>query len=87
MLSILEIAIAKGAKRDEDGAINGGEFERLGLAMISGCQSCHASLGPWNAYPTTTGYIGCGDCTPQEMGFDTVEAFDGHCDRRESCQG
>lgn len=74
-LTILDIAIAKGAHQDDGGAIAMGEFERLNLPFFSGCQGCGASLAPYNAYPSTTGFIQCKDCL-DDRGFKTVEEFD-----------
>jgi hypothetical protein len=80
-LSILDIALAKGAKQDERGGINMGEFDRLDLPFFSGCQHCHASLGPYNAFPSTTGFIQCRDCIEGD-GFATVAAFDAFMERK-----
>lgn len=75
MITILDIAIAEGAQTDKDAAISGSEFERLGLPLLAGCQTCGAALGAYNAYPTQSGYIGCSDCTPEDYGYDTVAEF------------
>lgn len=75
-LTILDIALAKGAQQDAQGRISGGEFDRLGLPMLSGCQRCGASLGPYGAYPSRTGYVQCGECLQDGLGFATVEEFD-----------
>jgi hypothetical protein len=75
MITILDVAVAWGAKRDEHGAISAEEFDRLDLPFFSGCQYCEASLGPYNAYPTKTGFISCKDCA-EEMGYADVPAFE-----------
>ena len=75
MITIVDVAIADGANVDPDGGINGGEFERLGLPMVAGCQGCGETLGAYNAYPTRSGYVGCADCTPEEYGYQTVADY------------
>ena len=60
VVSILDVAMAMGAK-EVDGAVNGAEFERLGLPLFCGCEVCGAQLSPFSAYPTTSGYICCND--------------------------
>ena len=75
-LTILDIALAKGAAQDAQGRISGGEFDRLGLLMMSGCQRCGATLGPYGAYPSRTGLIQCGECIADDMSFATVAEFD-----------
>tara|TARA_Y100000034_G_scaffold83726_1_gene100247 strand:- start:190 stop:477 length:288 start_codon:yes stop_codon:yes gene_type:complete len=75
MITIMDIAKAEGAQEDERGGISGGEFERLGLPILAGCQGCGATLGAYNAYPTRSGYVGCADCTPEEYGYQTVADY------------
>ena len=72
MITILQLARAMGAEETEDGAINGSEFERLGLPMLGGCQVCQATIAAYNACPTTTGYLSCTNCVETE-GYATVE--------------
>ncbi len=84
MVTILDIAIAKGVKHNEDGSISMGEFEELSLPFFAGCQHCEASLGPAQSFPSTTGYIQCRHCIGAEIGFETVEEFDAWV--RENCQ-
>jgi hypothetical protein len=76
-ITIHDYAVAKGAQPTEPGgeSYSGGEYERLGLPFFSGCQGCGASLAPYNAFPSTTGFIRCRDCV-EGFGYDTVEAFD-----------
>jgi len=76
VITILDIAIAKGAQKDDAGRLGGGEFERLGLPMISGCQRCGATVGPWGACPSRTGFIQCCDCITDDLAFATVADFD-----------
>jgi hypothetical protein len=75
-LSILDIALAEGAKADERGGISMAEFDQRGLPFFAGCQDCGASLAPYNAYPSKTGFIKCRDCIGgSDLGFATVEEF------------
>lgn len=75
-LSVFDVAVAKGG-RLINGTMNGAEFDRLGLPMLSGCQNCGAMCGPGNAYPTKTGFIQCGDCEEMsDLGFSTIEAYE-----------
>lgn len=76
MITILDVAMARGAKTDDDGGINLEEFEKLGLPMFGGCVGCGESLAAYNAYPTTSGYIACRECS-HKSGFETVQAFEG----------
>lgn len=75
-VSVLGIAQARGVQA-EAGRISAGEFARLGLPLISGCERCHATLGPGDAYPTRTGFIQCGDCLEgSDLGFISVADFE-----------
>lgn len=84
-VSILDIALKEGAKAGEDGSINMGEFEALGLPFFAGCQHCGASLGPYNAYPSKSGFIQCKECI-DEIGFETVEQFHKWCEDNSSVE-
>lgn len=50
-------------------------FDDHGLPMLAGCEVCAASLGPWDSYPSLSGYIRCGDCIGS-LGFETTDAFE-----------
>jgi len=76
MITILEVAKARGISEDKGGLISGAEFDRVGLPMLGGCQSCGACIGPGDAYPSRTGYLQCGDCIYEEIGFETVDEFE-----------
>jgi len=75
MITIFDVALSRGVKKDADGAVNGAEFERLGLPMMGGCQSCHATIAAYNSYPSQTGYIRCKECL-FDLGFDTVKEYE-----------
>ena len=48
------------------------------LPIMGGCADCEASLGAFNAYPSTTGYLLCRDCL-DGRGFLTWTHYDLHC--------
>ena len=73
-VTALDVAKARGA-REIDGRIEAGEFERVGIPLLGGCERCHATIAAYNAYPSTTGYWRCGDCIA-DLGFATVEEFE-----------
>lgn len=82
-LTILDIASAMGAKRDETGAISMAEFNRLDLPFFAGCEQCAASLAPYNSYPSQSGFIRCKDCI-DDYGFATIEEFNAAFDSNEA---
>jgi hypothetical protein len=45
-----------------------------GVDIMGGCQGCHAVIGCYNAYPSTSGYWRCADCIGDD-GFATVADF------------
>jgi hypothetical protein len=50
------------------------EFDKHSLPFTAVCQSCHATLGAHNAYPSKTGDIRCNDCIG-DLGFEAVREF------------
>jgi len=75
MITILDVAIARGAKADTEGYIDGEEFARVGLSIIGGCAWCGATIAAYNALPTKLRYWGCVDCASHQ-GFETVAEFE-----------
>lgn len=76
--TIYDIAIARGA-RVVDGAVNGGEFERLGLPMMGGCQVCGATIAAYNSHPARNGYL-VGSCCANGFDiFESIEEFELWC--------
>ena len=73
-VTAFDIAKARGAKEDENG-VKAGEFDRVGIPFMGGCQSCQASIAAYNAYPANTGFWRCEDCI-RDLGYDSVEAFE-----------
>lgn len=53
------------------------DFYDNGVEMLGGCERCHATIGPWNAYPSTSGYWRCAECIGGD-GFVTVDGFIRH---------
>ena len=74
-LTLFDLAVQLGAKENEDGSVSASEFDRLGLPFYSGCQVCSASLGPAQAFPSTTGFIRCRHCIG-EQGFESLDEFE-----------
>lgn len=74
-VTILDVAIGKGATPNDKGGYTGSEFERLGLPMLGGCEVCGATIAAYNAYPSTSGYLRCADDI-DDLGFASVEDFD-----------
>ena len=71
-ITVLDLAIHRGAKEDPNGGLSAEAIEATGLPIISGCGPCGESLGPFDAYPSKLGSIRCKDCIGQN-GFETVE--------------
>lgn len=74
MITILDIAIAEGARQSEHG-LDAREFERLGLPFFGGCQICGATLGPYNAHPGRNGFLIGKCCVEPEDTFETVVEY------------
>jgi hypothetical protein len=76
-VTILEVALARGIKSAEgsDG-YSMGEFDRVGLPMLGGCQVCEACIAAYNACPSTTGYLRCASGCIGDKGFPSVKAFE-----------
>jgi hypothetical protein len=53
------------------------DFTAAGVEVLGGCQICGATLAPYNAYPSKSGYWHCADCIGDD-GFATVEQFTEH---------
>jgi hypothetical protein len=53
------------------------DFYGNGVDMLGGCEGCAATLGPYNAYPSRSGFWRCADCIG-DTGFATVADFETH---------
>jgi hypothetical protein len=74
-MSILDLCIALGETEDETGSMTADQFDKHGLPFFSSCQCCQASLGPYNAFPSRSGYIRCKDCDG-DPGYSTLAEFE-----------
>ena len=74
-ITIQDVAEAWGAKPQADGSYPGGEYVRLGLPIMGGCEGCGATVACYNAYPSYSGYIRCSDCIG-DNGYETVAEFE-----------
>jgi hypothetical protein len=50
------------------------DFHGNGVAITGGCECCHAMLGGYNAYPSTSGSWRCEGCIG-DTGYATAEEF------------
>lgn len=73
-ISVLDLALHRGAKENEDGTISGGEIERVGLPFLGGCACCGATIAAYNAAPSKSGSLKCLDGCIDEDGWDSVES-------------
>ena len=73
-ITILECAIARGAKPNANGTISPEAINTAGFHFIGGCIDCHATLAAYNAYPTQGSFWACADCIDTN-GFLTMEKF------------
>ena len=74
-ITIHDVALVEGATKDDSGGYRGDQYAARGYAIISGCEGCGATLAPYNAYPSTSGYIRCAQCLGGDNGYPTVAAF------------
>jgi hypothetical protein len=72
-MAITILDYVKSVVGDKD-TYTAGDFTSAGVEMIGGCQTCAATLAPYNAYPSTSGYWRCADCIGTS-GFATVGEF------------
>lgn len=72
-ITILDLAIHRGAKADAEGAYSAEELARVGFAILGGCASCGATLGAYNACPSRGGVWLCRSGCIDDYGYDTVE--------------
>lgn len=72
-ITVLELAIHRGAKADAEGGMSFAEIERVGLPGIGGCEVCEATIAAYNASPCRTGYLRCTNTCVGGQGFETVE--------------
>ena len=74
-ITILDLAKHRGAREGDGGGINGGEFDRVGLPIMGGCEVCGATIAAYNACPSTSGYLRCASgCIGEDGWTDVAEA-------------
>lgn len=71
-ITVLDVAIYMGADHN---SLTIGEFDRLGLPMVGGCQVCGATIAAYNASPSQSGYLKCANSCIGDSGFPTVKAY------------
>jgi hypothetical protein len=72
-ITVLQLALHRGAEMTEEGGITAGAIEAVGLPFMGGCASCEACIAAFNAAPTRTGYLMCSRTCAGELGFKTIE--------------
>ena len=72
-ITILDVALARGVNEDN---MTMGEFDRVGLPLMGGCQRCGACIAAYNASPSMTGYLMCARGCIDEQGFPSVKAYE-----------
>lgn len=73
MITVLDLAIYRGLKENENGSYTLGDIEETGLPGMGGCGRCGATVAAYNACPSTRGFIMCADGCIGDDGFETVE--------------
>lgn len=72
-ITVLDLALHRGVKEDDNGNISMGALEDVGLPFMGGCSICGASIAAYNACPSKSGYLKCASGCIDEDGFETVE--------------
>lgn len=75
-ITVLELAIFRGAKEDENGSMSFSAIENTGLPAMGGCSSCGAMIAAYNACISKSGFLKCLSGCIGEDGFKTVKAAD-----------
>lgn len=73
-VTALDVAIARGAK-EVNGSVSAKEVIKQGIPFIGGCACCEATLGCYNAYPSTVGVWFCSECIGAK-GFISTDEFE-----------
>lgn len=60
-VTVLDLAVYRGAKAAEDGSFSAAEIEKTGLPFMGGCGRCNVTVAAYNSSPTKSGYICCTD--------------------------
>lgn len=73
MITVMQLAEFRGVKPTEDGSVNMGQFDDVGLPMLGGCEVCEACIAAYNACPSKSGYLRCASGCIGDDGYETVE--------------
>lgn len=73
MITVLELAIHRGAKPNEDGSYSTHSIVDTGLPIMGGCYECEACIAAYNACPSKSGYLKCANGCIGNDGYATVE--------------
>jgi hypothetical protein len=84
-VTIHEVAVSRGIKPNELGGFDAGQYYEASLPFFAGCESCGASLAPYNSYPSKSGFIRCKDCI-DGLGFDSTLQFESWCQEQDTHQ-
>jgi hypothetical protein len=77
-VTILDCAVARGAKPDEDGNFTMGDIEAVGLPFFGDCERCQASIACFNAHLSMNNYLRCRNCIG-DLGFARTDEFEEWC--------
>ena len=72
-ITVLELAIFRGAKELPNGTFTTREIERVGLPFMGGCGECGACIAAYNAAPSKLGYLMCSNGCIGSNGYATCE--------------
>jgi len=75
-ITVLDLALHRGAKQAEDGSISMGEVEDTGLPFMGGCSVCGATVACYNSCPSKSGFLKCAKGCIDNDGWETVEEAD-----------
>lgn len=72
-VTILDLAVFRGAQESESGGFTMGAIESTGLPFMGGCARCGACIAAYNACPSRCGYLMCSSGCIGDDGWDSVE--------------
>lgn len=74
-ITILELAVYRGARESSEGVMPCEEIHRVGLPCLGGCARCGETIAAYNAHPSRLGFILCAGCIDEHRGWlDLAEA-------------
>ena len=71
MITVLDLAILRGARPDADGDVSHGEVLKTGLPFFIGCP-CGKMLSAYTAFPSKQGVAMCVECVG-DSGWESIE--------------